>query len=214
MAPKRKAAGSGPTAAGRRAVSQGTLAFHGQSNKVSKSSRRSLEGKDSKTKQNSAILDALSPATTTIKTESKTELSEPSTAELSSIKQTESEIKSPLTAEEKQAQGVSEAQIKKYWKAKEAERKAPSIHQEDLSLYERVCRQWDVDGRYGVSFCRSTLLRFLLISLSSHAWEFHESSDGSARRLLDCGLQLRSWLSCSRCRTPATSRRNERTWTN
>lgn len=55
--------------------------------------------------------------------------------------------------EEARARGISEAQIKKYWRGKEQERKAPRVHQEGLSLAEKVLREWDMSGQYGVSFC-------------------------------------------------------------
>ena len=53
--------------------------------------------------------------------------------------------------EEAQARKISDAQVKKYWRAKEQERKAPRIHQEDLTVYEKVLREWDMSGQYGVS---------------------------------------------------------------
>lgn len=53
--------------------------------------------------------------------------------------------------EEATARKTSEAQIKKYWRAKEQERKAPRIHQQDLSVHEKVLREWDMSGQYGVS---------------------------------------------------------------
>ncbi|KAK8207979.1 hypothetical protein M8818_004017 [Zalaria obscura] len=51
--------------------------------------------------------------------------------------------------EEARARGISEAQIKKYWRGKEQERKAPRVHQEGLSLAEKVLREWDMSGQYG-----------------------------------------------------------------
>lgn len=56
--------------------------------------------------------------------------------------------------EEVAARKISEAQIKKYWRQKEQERKAPRIHQQDLSTYEKVLREWDMSGQYGVSCAR------------------------------------------------------------
>lgn len=53
--------------------------------------------------------------------------------------------------EEAQARKISDAQIKKYWRAKEQERLAPRVHQEDLTLYEKVLREWDMSGQFGVS---------------------------------------------------------------
>lgn len=56
-----------------------------------------------------------------------------------------------VSDEEQQARKVSETQIKRYWRAKEQERLAPRLHQEDMSVYERILREWDMSGQYGVS---------------------------------------------------------------
>lgn len=53
--------------------------------------------------------------------------------------------------EEQQARKVSDTQIKKYWRQKEQERLAPRLHQEDLGVYEKVLREWDMSNQYGVS---------------------------------------------------------------
>ena len=53
--------------------------------------------------------------------------------------------------EEEQARKMPESQIKQYWRAKERERLAPRVHQEDLSVHEKVLREWDMSGQYGVS---------------------------------------------------------------
>lgn len=58
--------------------------------------------------------------------------------------------------EEEQARKVSDTQIKRYWRAKEQERLAPRVHQEDLSVYEKVLREWDMSGQYGVSRSKFT----------------------------------------------------------
>ncbi|RYO98154.1 hypothetical protein DL763_002395 [Monosporascus cannonballus] len=50
---------------------------------------------------------------------------------------------------ELRAQKVADSQIEQYWRALERERKAPRVHQEDLSLAEKVLRYWDVSSQYG-----------------------------------------------------------------
>lgn len=52
--------------------------------------------------------------------------------------------------EESVARKTPESQINKYWRLKEQERKAPRVHQEDLSVHEKVLREWDMSGQYGV----------------------------------------------------------------
>ena len=56
--------------------------------------------------------------------------------------------------EEAQARKISEAQIKRYWRQKEQQRMVPRVHQEDLSLHEKILREWDMSNQYGVSLGR------------------------------------------------------------
>lgn len=53
--------------------------------------------------------------------------------------------------EEAQARKITDSQIKKFWREKESERLVPRVHQEDLSVREKVLREWDVSGEYGVN---------------------------------------------------------------
>ena len=53
--------------------------------------------------------------------------------------------------EEEQARKITDTQIKQYWRKKEQERLAPRVHQEELTVYEKVLREWDMSGQYGVS---------------------------------------------------------------
>jgi len=59
-------------------------------------------------------------------------------------------IKSEKTPEEERARKVSDAQIKRYWREREAERKAPRVHQEDVSLEEKILRLFDMSSQFGV----------------------------------------------------------------
>ncbi|KAG8527507.1 uncharacterized protein KY384_007659 [Bacidia gigantensis] len=61
-----------------------------------------------------------------------------SSAKKSSVKKTERDVK------EVEALKVSEAQIKKYWILKEQARIAPRVHQQGLSVYEKVLREFDL----------------------------------------------------------------------
>ncbi|KAK4544881.1 hypothetical protein LTR36_003785 [Oleoguttula mirabilis] len=54
-----------------------------------------------------------------------------------------------LGDEEAQARKITDTQIKRYWRQKEAERLAPRVHQEGLSVHEKVLREWDMSGQYG-----------------------------------------------------------------
>ncbi|TID25837.1 DNA polymerase delta subunit 4 [Venturia nashicola] len=128
---------SGPLAK-KSASKQGTLTFHGSTNKVTKPSI-TAPGKAKKE------LDL-----TRLSVQSDAEsIDAPTTSEIAVIEQAVSEAKAPLTKEEQEAETVSEAQIKKYWREKELSRKFKRVHQEDLPLHEKVCREFDTDGRFG-----------------------------------------------------------------
>lgn len=58
-------------------------------------------------------------------------------------------------AVEVKAERVTDAQIKRYWRDVEDARVAKRVHQEDLSLAEKVLRYFDISSQYGV---RSHLL--------------------------------------------------------
>lgn len=140
MAPKASRRTSKGLAARKSTPKQGTLAFHGNSNKVTKPSIIA-PGKAKK----DLTLEKLS-----VQSDAES-IDAPTKSEIVVIEQAVSEARPPLTKEEQEAERVSEAQIKKYWREKETMRKFRRVHQEDLSLHEKVCREFDTDGRYGVS---------------------------------------------------------------
>ena len=45
---------------------------------------------------------------------------------------------------------ITDAQVKRYWNNLEAQRKAKRVHQEDLTVSEKVLRYFDVSSQYGV----------------------------------------------------------------
>ena len=61
-------------------------------------------------------------------------------------------IKRERTAEEERASKVTDAQIRRYWREREAERKAPRVHQEGVTLEEKILRLFDMSSQFGVSF--------------------------------------------------------------
>lgn len=137
---------SGPPASRRSSANQSTLAFHGNSNKVTKSS---AHAPSNKSKKDPALIEP--DACLNANAEVKSDIEEPTTQEVSIIEQAQGEAAAPLSAEEEEAVKVSESRIQKYWREKEKERKAPRVHQEDVSLYEKICRDFDTNSRFGVS---------------------------------------------------------------
>lgn len=143
MPPKRRTSGTTSKS------HQSTLAFHGASNKVTKSGTRAQNAKKNIIDQ-PAAKDTKPEVANVVTTDS----TEPTTAEAAIIEQTEQEVVAQQitsTPEEDEARKISEAKIKKYWADKEEERKAFRVHQNDLSIHEKVLREFDMSGQYGVS---------------------------------------------------------------
>lgn len=134
---------SGPAPKG----SQKTLSF---GNKVTKAGTAS--NKDPKAKGHT-----INPKTTDVgHVDSEAAVAEQARVELESIKR-------ERTAEEERASKVTDAQIRRYWREREADRKAPRVHQEDVSLEEKVLRLFDMSSQFGVCL----LPPFLFFTLRS-----------------------------------------------
>jgi DNA polymerase delta subunit 4 len=143
MPPKRRA--SGPVAKSQ----QSTLAFHGGANKVTKAGARAQNAKQSVLSKSSPK--ALKPEVIDLEA---VETTKPTTVESDIIDQTEKEVAAQRiesNPEDEAAGRITDAAIKRYWSAKEKKRLAPRIHQDDLSLHEKVLREFDMSAQYGVS---------------------------------------------------------------
>ncbi|KAI5201667.1 hypothetical protein E4T39_05124 [Aureobasidium subglaciale] len=145
MAPKRRI--STPSTVQRN--QQATISFGKQNNRVTKTT---LAQRDSKsTGKESALLDVVS----------KHAIRQPTTDEATIEEQIEDEVveskalKSDTISgsksddDEARARKITDAQIKKYWRAKEAERQAPRVHQQGLDVSEKILREFDMSGQYG-----------------------------------------------------------------
>lgn len=186
MPPKRRSTGPRTAAASQ----QSTLSFHGKTNKITKASVQQ-DAKASKKDPATPI----EVASIDLTNSSQPEVEEPKVEEVTANETTETEIdplesvaaktedvlggraeQSEVGAvggkssgwvadEEKEARKVTETQIKKYWRQKEAERLAPRIHQGDLDVYEKVLREWDMSGQFGVSFPTVGLQSYMLTKM-------------------------------------------------
>ena len=143
MPPKRRV--SGPTAK----AQQSTLAFHGGANKVTKPGARAQDAKKNLLSKS---------ATKAIKSEvidlETVEEAKPTTVEADIIDQTEKEVaaqKAESNPEDEAARRITDTTIKKYWTAKEKQRLAPRVHQDNISLNEKILREFDMSAQYGVS---------------------------------------------------------------
>ncbi|MCJ1408179.1 hypothetical protein MMC19_002252 [Ptychographa xylographoides] len=142
-ATRRKAAN--PTATSR---VQPTLSFK---NKITKPSTATTE-KSSKAHNleaaklaNAIEISTPSPPTEVIDSQIP---EQPTTAELNIRSQVRAGEKETTAAEERASQ-ISSAQIKRYWKKKEDERRAPRVHQQDLSMEEKILREFDLSYQFG-----------------------------------------------------------------
>ncbi|MCJ1435258.1 hypothetical protein MMC27_004630 [Xylographa pallens] len=131
------------------ARSQQPLSFNARSNKITKPSvsaaSKNLDKANTKQLAEAAEIASPSPAAEEVDIQIK---EQPTTAELAIRSQVEAEKKERSDAEAK-ATKITDAQVKRYWKKKEEERKAPRVHQQGLSVEEKVLREFDLSSQFG-----------------------------------------------------------------
>ncbi|KAI9836428.1 MAG: hypothetical protein M1819_001459 [Sarea resinae] len=112
MAPARQASSraAGPTTRG----GQSTLSF-GNRSKVTKPT----PAPSNKTKKDPALFEDRN-----VTAIASPDLAEPTSAEVAIIDQAKAEAEKPRTEEEEEAENITEAQLRKYWRERENERKA------------------------------------------------------------------------------------------
>ncbi|KAL9116572.1 MAG: hypothetical protein Q9187_006901, partial [Circinaria calcarea] len=148
MPPTRRKS-SNPTSA---RAAQPTLTFHSRSNKVTKPHLAPApdESKFLNVKPEEVLkaveLSTPSPAPEDVDTGAE---HGSTTAELAIKEQVKIEHAAPKSAADERAEKITDAQIKRYWKAKEDERKAPRVHQEGLSVHDKILREFDLSSQYG-----------------------------------------------------------------
>jgi len=175
MPPKRKSGGD-RTSTSRQ---QSTLSFHGKSNKITKPTlAQNQKGSKKNAALVEEVISAdvkeevapLSEVPPTVKAEIRhhndDEVQDPLRSEGDGVKvegvlggrAQASEIGAIggigsgwVGDEEELARKITETQIKRYWRLKEKERLAPRVHQEDMTVHEKILREWDMSGQYGVS---------------------------------------------------------------
>ncbi|KAL1971356.1 hypothetical protein VTN77DRAFT_308 [Rasamsonia byssochlamydoides] len=142
---------------------QSTLSF-GSKSRVTKPSSTSVSAK--KIKDVDYIDEAVSKASLDTSVDAQalvappSGLSQPHIAEVVVREQAKSEIEKPLTEEDRRALKITDADLKKYWKAEEEKRKAPRVHQEDLDINEKILRHFDLSSQYGPCIGISRLKRW------------------------------------------------------
>ena len=110
-------------------------------------------------KDTKKVVDAPSVAKVELPQEPKEEeveevsIDEPETVEPEVEEESEPEVEAlPEKSDaELRAERITDVQIGKYWRSLEKQRKAPRVHQQGLTLSEKVLRYFDVSSQYGVS---------------------------------------------------------------
>jgi DNA polymerase delta subunit 4 len=149
---------------------QTKLAFHGQVSKQITSSTGAEEKAHAKTDAlhspaaAAVVIDDLIPEPTAAKDE---EDAKPAEQDVQEKDGDEAEVEMPtglksldLEADEltvwrdavRDARDVSDARIESYWAARDAGRTTERVHQEGMSVYEKMLGDWDIDSRWGVSY--------------------------------------------------------------
>ncbi|KAI5276529.1 hypothetical protein E4T47_00715 [Aureobasidium subglaciale] len=145
MAPKRRI--STPSTAQRN--QQATISFGKQNTRVTKTTLAQRDLKS--TKKESALLDVVSEHAISQPTTDKAPIEGQIEDEVVEAKPSKTETISSIKSDDDEARArrITETQIKKYWRAKEAERKAPRVHQQGLEVSEKILREFDMSGQYG-----------------------------------------------------------------
>lgn len=99
---------------------------------------------------------APSPLSKTVPIESESEVVELDTGRVSSDAAVAQQARAELeeegkSAEELRAEKVTDAQIKRYWRERENERRTKRVHQEGLGVEEKILRLFDMSSQFGVS---------------------------------------------------------------
>ncbi|KAF7505581.1 hypothetical protein GJ744_000661 [Endocarpon pusillum] len=113
---------------------QHTLSFHSKPTKVIKSTGSALSTKKS-SKVGSALIEAITE--------------DAPTSEVALRQQIKKEAAKPKDEADLRAEKVTDAQIKKYWRKEEEVRKAPRVHQQDLTIHEKILRHFDLCSQFG-----------------------------------------------------------------
>ncbi|KAF7585999.1 hypothetical protein BBP40_009736 [Aspergillus hancockii] len=142
MPPTRRRGGS--TAA---RANQATLSF-GSKSRVTKpsTSTRSQKTKDLEPITASIPEKTVEPEKAPV---TPTEPSRPHVAELAVRQQAQAEVQQPLSEEDERALNITEKDLQQYWRKEEGKRRGPRVHQEDLTMHERILRHFDLSSQFG-----------------------------------------------------------------
>lgn len=151
MPATRRSSGSNRSAAA--SGKQSTLSFNQRVTKsVPKSTAKDLQS-STPTKQSPLAKHVATLVDDAVEVPEPETVEEPKEEETSIVKEDEEEVeaKVPEKSEaELKAEKITDRQVDQYWRKLESKRIAKRVHQEDLSVSEKVLRYFDVSSQYGV----------------------------------------------------------------
>ncbi|KAI1269539.1 hypothetical protein F5Y18DRAFT_102339 [Xylariaceae sp. FL1019] len=128
--------------AGRPAAKQATLSFN---HRVTKSVPKSGKDLSSTPVKQSPLSKHVTSAD--VKDEPDTDEDATTLQDLQPAAEPEAELEK--TEAELRAEKISSKQVSSYWRKIESERRTKRVHQEELTLAEKILRYWDVSSQYG-----------------------------------------------------------------
>ncbi|KAL1959207.1 hypothetical protein VTO42DRAFT_2712 [Malbranchea cinnamomea] len=152
MAPTRRRSGHANPASHH--STQSTLNF-GHKARVSKPTQRHVDAKKEKEKAEilRTELPSASPVHDTVHEIEEPARQQPAAASSKSEnvvrEQARAEMQAPKSEVDIKAAKLTDADIRRYWEAEEKKRRAPRVHQEDLSINEKILRHFDLCSHYG-----------------------------------------------------------------
>ncbi|KAB8079332.1 DNA polymerase delta, subunit 4-domain-containing protein [Aspergillus leporis] len=126
---------------------QATLSF-GSKSRVTKPSRSTQTQKTKDLEPITASFPdkSVEPEQATV---TSAEPSQPHVAELAVRQQAQAEIQQPLSEEDERAIKITERDLQQYWRKEEGKRRGPRVHQEDLTMHEKILRHFDLSSQFG-----------------------------------------------------------------
>ncbi|TRX92736.1 hypothetical protein FHL15_006410 [Xylaria flabelliformis] len=133
---------------------QSTLSFNHRVTKPTAKSAKSLLSEPAKSPLAKHVINAEPDVKDVDVEEKKVQAEAPKQVE------PEPEPEPEKTEAELRADKITDRQISQYWRNIESERRTKRLHQQDLSLAEKILRYWDVSSQYGPCVGVSRLKRW------------------------------------------------------
>lgn len=138
-----------PTGASSQSSQQSTLSFNNKPSRITKANTVVPSKKSKLSEPASNAITSISTPEPEEVIETSDVIIQPSPAKPSTPKRKTKRKSDALDPVREKAAKVSDAQIRKYWKAEEDARLAPRVHQQSVPLHEKILRHFDLSSQYG-----------------------------------------------------------------